>query len=159
MRKLLAVLALAGAVGCGVPAAKTAPAPVTLASPLPPAEVTTRAAQQLAVAGFTPATASPGILTATIEKRDRGDWGPFVSCRIGPDAIGRVDATMTLTTRVVATPTANGSAVVVASDAVVRYGPNSLMAKIGPGASLTSSDDCASTGEIEKRLAAALTTP
>jgi hypothetical protein len=57
MRKLLAVLALAGAVGCGVPGAKTAPAPVTLASPLPPAEVTTRAAQQLAVAGFTPATA------------------------------------------------------------------------------------------------------
>lgn len=145
---------------CATPTAGPPPAPTQLAVPLPPSEAIQRAARLLTLEGFTigVSDANGGILTATLEKRGKGDWGPLVTCRLGPDAIGRVDAIMTLTARVAASPQLNGaSTVVVAAEAVTRFGPNSFGARMGLPASTTT--DCISSGETEKRIAAALSAP
>jgi hypothetical protein len=155
MRRLLALAVLAGCTPPAVPA----PAPVQMSAALPPARVASIAAQALTLDGFTviASDASAGVVSAAFVRSGKGDWGPLVTCRLGPDAIGRTDATMTLTARISAVPTDSGSTVVIAAEALTTFGPNSFLARTG-GAQLTNDATmCVSSGLAERHIADAIT--
>lgn len=157
LRPLSLVLILFGAACAQAPL--VAPAPIAVLSPLTPAQVVQRSGQRLVMDGFsvTTADAASGILTATLTKTGQGDYGPLVTCRFGPNAVGRKGMTTVMTARVATTTAAAGSSVLIGSSTMTTYGPESAAVRLGGGSSSTT--DCASTGEIEKRLATALATP
>jgi hypothetical protein len=160
MRKFLAVLALAGALGCTPPPMPQAPAPVALPTSLTPAQAVQRSAAVLTASGFSIATsdATAGVLTA-VHDRDAEKMAPEITCYYPANSVGARGTRLHMTVSVAALPAAAGSTVNISARVQQTEGPDPASITRTIGASSHTDDACASTGEIEKRLAAALTTP
>lgn len=127
-----------------------APEPVHVSVALPPAQVVQRAAQRLVGDGFAIATsdAAGGVLTAVLTQHGAGSWGPFLACRFADDAIAHTRGSATLSVRLTAQSEGSGSRVVIASSVAHAVDAGMLSQRDETG--------CASTGEAEHRVIAAL---
>jgi hypothetical protein len=155
MRRSIAGMAMLAS-ACAKPM-PTAPVPLALSSPLAPAAAVQRAGAVLVGAGFavTASDAAAGLLTATNE-RDATKMAPEISCYYGPDAIAARNTRLLMTVSVSAVPAKGGSAVRLSSRVRQTEGESVAAITRQLGGSNHIDDACASTGEIEKRLAAAL---
>lgn len=131
----------------------TAPKPTTLHVTRPAADVVRLAARTLTSDGFeiTTSDGTTGVLTAKLA-RSAADLDSLVKCGYRTGSMAGAMAHATLSVHVSASPSAGGSDVVVGSAVhVVREQP--------PLGSVESDTDCASSGLIERQIAAVLTSP
>jgi hypothetical protein len=139
---------------CAVPAPKPPqPAPLVIASGVPPAAVVQRAAQALITDGFEIATsdAAGGILVARKTTTLNQSAGFYV-CRWGASAPGAASVQTELTISVIAKAAGQGSDASLTAHtrtAHINYGQNVRSAD-------ASVDDCATSGLAESHVAAAI---
>lgn len=120
---------------------------------LPPATVIQRSAQRAVLDGFTVTVsdANAGILSAELKKSGGGDWGTMLKCGFQQGSIAHNYGAAVLTLKVTAQASATGSDVVIAT--TTHYEGNSPLGRD------VSDTKCASSGEIEAKIAKALATP
>lgn len=144
---LLPALALSACVSSAPPQAE----PVSLRSTRSKAEVVQIATRELTAAGFTIAASdtAAGTVTAKREREKRGNFD-YITCKFAENSLAETNLMSTVTVTVAAT----GSNVDIRSSVLAAY-PNLEDSPLPRSESQT---DCASTGVIEKKLAAALGT-
>lgn len=133
------------------------PAPVALSVARSPGDVVRIAAQTLTSAGFeiTTSDEAGGILTARLT-RSPETHGDAITCSYDRTSAAGRGGRATYTESIVARSAATGSEVTITPRVVTEY---SQLPRL-MGVQMTDSEtDCVSAGTIERRVAAALTTP
>lgn len=142
-------------VGCTRPAPLVPPQPARLTTARPVAESIRLAARALIEAGFEVTTAdeASGVLTARLV-RSPENHGTALACSYERTSAPGRGGRSTYTVSLVARPVGSVSEVTIAPRVVTEY---SQLPRLMGAQFPESETDCVSSGEIERRLAAALT--
>lgn len=151
LHRVIIVAVLAGA-AC-VPAPLEQAAPVELKSSRPRADVVQVASRTLTGAGFEIAASdtAAGTLSAKRTREKRGNYD-YITCRFAENSLAETNLESTLTVTVTASGTGTSSDVRITTAVLAKY-PGLEGSPLPRSESQT---DCASTGAIERQLAAAI---
>ena len=149
--RALVVAALA-AVAC-VPAPLEQPAPVSARSTRSRAEIVQIASRELTSAGFeiSGSDTTAGTVTGKRTREKRGNFD-YITCKFAENSLAETNLVSTLTVTVSASPSGDASDVQVRGSVLATY-PG---LEGSPLPRSESQSDCASTGAIERQIAAAL---